>query len=387
MEFIHDKAFFSQARIRERAEQYGFSDPLPVELFLWDCEIAAQIQSESDSCILKGGTAVQLHLPVEMQRGSVDVDIVHPFKEQEIANMLSHIQKKLQLIEFERYNPKRPKKNINLITYIAKTPALLPSVNNKPREIKIDFLSENLGLPTETISGVETFAVEIKKLKCYSITSLIGDKLLTLAENTVGITELADIPKQLYDISLLIERNPPEQKQFSEIVNVIETLTPVEASYRNIKLSSKEALTDIEKTMKKYSILDTAGADANIKANINNFQQFYVSTSQRKAWYKWSTWALKIRFLVQIITAIIDKQITSKEAAEECNTAFKTEQTLKLVRGEDINKLKKQLMEAADTKIPYYKELKGKPVERVLWQVLSRKNLAIIRELVEPTTA
>jgi predicted nucleotidyltransferase component of viral defense system len=388
MEFIHDKTFFSEAKIRNRAEQYGFSDPLPVELFLWDCEITAQLQSESASFILKGGTAVQLHLPAKMQRGSVDVDIVFPFTEQEIGEALSRIQKRLQpVVEFERYNPKRPKKRINLITYIAKTSALLPSENNKPREIKIDFLLENLGLPTVTVSEVETFAVEIRKLKCYSITSLIGDKLLTLAENTVGITESADIPKQLYDISLLTERNALAQKQFSEIVDVIETLTPIEAGYRNLKLSSKDALNDIAKTMEKYSLLDTAGADASIKENITNFQQFYVSTSQRQPWYNWCTRALKIRFLAQTITAILDKQITSKEAAEEHNTTTKTEQTLKLVRGEDADKLKKQLMESADTKIPYYRELKGKPVDRVFWQVVSRKNLKTIQNLVEPKDA
>ncbi|MGF3523055.1 MAG: hypothetical protein ACQXXJ_08185 [Candidatus Bathyarchaeia archaeon] len=79
MAFIHDEAYFSEASIRERAERYGFSDPLPVELFLWDCEIAAQLQSVSEKFVLKGGAAVQLHLPVEMQRGSVDVDIICPY--------------------------------------------------------------------------------------------------------------------------------------------------------------------------------------------------------------------------------------------------------------------------------------------------------------------
>jgi uncharacterized protein (UPF0248 family) len=139
--------------------------------------------------------------------------------------------------------------------------------------------------------------------------------------------------------------------------------------------------------MEKYSLLDTAGADASIKENITNFQQFYVSTSQRQPWYNWCTRALKIRFLAQTITAILDKQITSKEAAEIHNITTKTEQALKLARGEDADKLKKQLMESADTKIPYYRELKGKPVDRVFWQVVSRKNLKTIQNLVEPKDA
>jgi hypothetical protein len=84
MKWIHDEACFSEKKIIERAEKHGFSDPVQVEYFLWDCEIAAQLQSESSNFVLKGGAAAQLHLPVEMQRGSIDVDIVCPFTEQKI---------------------------------------------------------------------------------------------------------------------------------------------------------------------------------------------------------------------------------------------------------------------------------------------------------------
>src|SRR3972149_2895907 len=114
MAFIHDEAYFSERSIRERAKLYGFADPLPVELFLWDCEIAAQLQSESEKFVLKGGAAAQLHLPVEMQRGSIDVDIVCPYTKQEIAGALSRIHERVPTMEFEIYNPKRPKKEISM---------------------------------------------------------------------------------------------------------------------------------------------------------------------------------------------------------------------------------------------------------------------------------
>src|SRR3972149_9537699 len=99
MAFIHDEANYSEKSIREMAKLYGFSDPVPVELFLWDCEIAAQLQSESDSFVLKGGAAAQLHLPVEMQRGSVDVDIVCPYTKQEINEVLSRIHERIPTME------------------------------------------------------------------------------------------------------------------------------------------------------------------------------------------------------------------------------------------------------------------------------------------------
>ncbi len=207
MPLIHDTACFSMKAIRERAKRYGFSDPLPVELFLWDCEIAAQLQSESEEFILKGGAATQLHLPVEFQRGSVDIDLVCPFNEQQIAEALFRIRERTPDITFERHLPKEPKRKISMVTYIAKMPALICPPGRTSCEIKIDFLLEDLELPTATLIGVETFAVNVKKLKCYSVSSLLGDKLLTLAKNTIGIEELTDIPKQIYDVSVLSEKH------------------------------------------------------------------------------------------------------------------------------------------------------------------------------------
>lgn len=383
MALIHDEDHFSEKRIRERAERYGFSDPLPVEIFLWDCEIAAQLQNESSDFVLKGGAAAQLHLPVEMQRGSVDVDVVCPFTEQKITEVLSHVNESLPKLEFEKYNPKRPKNEISMVTYIAKMPALVPSEIGRPREVKIDFLLEELELPTETITGVETFAVKVKKLKCYSVTSLIGDKLLTLAEDTVGITRLADVPKQIYDVAVLSERHKPTVRQFSEIVDVIEKLVPLEVGYRDLKITTSDVLDDVERTMEKYGLLDTAGADASLKRNVTNFQQFYVSTSQRRPWYEWSARALRILFLSSLIKATIEGQISAKEAWNAYDSAVQISQTLMNVEGEDVKVLNKKLMASADRNIPYFRNLKGKPLHRVFWQVVSRKNLFSIRDLVK----
>ena len=54
-------------------------------------------------------------------------------------------------------------------------PALIPSESGRPREVKIDFLLEDLKLPTQTVTDVDTFAVKVKKLRCYSVSSLLGD--------------------------------------------------------------------------------------------------------------------------------------------------------------------------------------------------------------------
>jgi hypothetical protein len=383
MAFIHDEIYFSERSIRERAKLYGFSDPLPVELFLWDCEIAAQLQSESEKFVLKGGAAAQLHLPVEMQRGSIDVDIVCPYTKQEIAGALSRIHERVPTMEFEKYNPKRPKKEISMVTYLARMPTVLPSESRRQREVKIDFLLEDLELPTQTVADVETFAVKIKKLKCYSVTSLIGDKLLTLAENTIGIADSADIPKQVYDVSVLSEKHNPTPEQFSEIVGIIKPVVSLEAGYRGLKTTVAEALDDVKRAMDKYGVLDTPDGSPDVKRNIANFQQFYVSASQRRPLYEWCTRALRIRFLSELLKATVEKETVASEAGKEYDLAVQTAQLLTTFSGEKIKALNKQLMEAADKEIPCFKNLKGKPLQRVFWQVVSRNNLNVLHNFVK----
>jgi len=382
MGLIHDTAYFSEERVRARAKQFGFSDPLPVELFLWDCEIAAQLQSESDDFVLKGGTAAQLHLPVGMQRGSVDVDIVCPFTEKEVAEALSRIHEKTPMVKFEKYTPKRPTKDIRMVTYLAKMPPLIQSNTGRLREVKVDFLLENLKVPTQNVTDVETFALRIKRLTCYSVSSLLGDKLLTLAESTIGISETVGIPKQIFDVSVLSEAHKLTEVQFSEIIAMIEKVVPLEAGYRELEITVPEALSDVERTMDIYGLLDTADADAEIKKNIMNFQQFYVSTSQKWPWYDWCARALKVRFLSQVLKATFEKKINVKEVANEYTLAVNIAQMLIAVKGEKIKVLNKKLMDSADKEISYFRDLKGKPLHRVFWQVLTRNNLNAILDLV-----
>ncbi|MFA5572339.1 MAG: nucleotidyl transferase AbiEii/AbiGii toxin family protein [Candidatus Bathyarchaeia archaeon] len=383
MTWLHNESYFSEEKVREQARKYGFSDPIQVEFFLWDCEIAAQLQRESEDFVLKGGAAVQLHLPVEMQRGSVDVDIVAPKKKEEIVEVLSQIHKRIPSVEFEKYTPKRPHKEINMVTYLAKVQPLIPSKNGRLREVKIDFLLEDVKLPIQMISNKETFALTINQLKCYSVSSLIGDKILTLAENTIGISDLPDVPKQIYDVSVLSKKQQLTLSDFSEIFDAIETIVPLEAKYREQELTVLQVLDDIEKTMDKYALSDTAEADAGIKRNIVNFQQFYVSSSQKWPLYVWSARVLKIRFLCRLLKPVFDGKVDLKEAFNQYSTAELIDQTLSTIKGDKVKTVNKTLRDLADTQIPCFRELKGKPLNRVFWQVVSSNNISKINELVK----
>jgi len=144
-----------------------------------------------------------------------------------------------------------------------------------------------------------------------------------------------------------------------------------------------DVLADVERTMEKYGLLDTAGADPEVKRNITSFQQFYVSASQKRPLYEWCARALRIRFLSELLRAIIEGKATAEEAGNEYGLAVKITQWLKVLSGERIKEVNKQLMASADQQIPHFKNLKGKPLHRVFWQVVSRNNLTKIHDLVK----
>jgi hypothetical protein len=68
---------FSADRLAKNAQDLGYAQAETLEALIWDYELYAQLQKRiSGLCRLKGGAAVQLYVPIERQRASVDVDIL-----------------------------------------------------------------------------------------------------------------------------------------------------------------------------------------------------------------------------------------------------------------------------------------------------------------------
>ena len=378
MGLIHDISYFTEESVKRRATQYGFSNDLAVELFLWNCEIAAQLQTHSESLILKGGAAVQLHLPVEMQRGSIDIDMVGPLTETEVEELVARTPSKLPGISFERYYPKSPIPRIPSITYYGKIPTLIPERRTSNISIKTEFLLEDLGLAYVTLPEATTFAVEAKNLKCYSVPSLIGDKLLTLARNTIGVTREEDVPKQIYDVAALSELHVPSSDDISQISSTVNKLIPVEAGYRGLHLDTKEVLNDIQTSLKRYCLLGTSGGDKETWRNITSFQQFYVNSSQRKNRDEWSERAWRLRFLSELITSISEGE-SAQAQATKYSSALTMSNKLREVKGEKIVETRKELLKHARPHTPFFKELREKSLNRVFWQIINRDNIEAVQ--------
>jgi hypothetical protein len=379
MVWIHDATCFNEKYIRAKAEEHGFSEPLTVERFLWDCEIASQLQSESDCFILKGGAAVQFHLPLEKQRGSIDVDIICAATQAKIEKVVSNIERKVAGIKFESYTPENPQTELNLLTYYVKIPALIGNGNDYHR-IKIDFLMEDIMLPTEIIHNARTFATDVKEIKCYSATSLIGDKLLALAENTIGVKVVDKLPKHLYDLYQISASLKLSKDQFVEITDAIKKLSVLEAKYRKLEITPEEAVQDVINTMNKYSALDLNNDNADLKRQLEIFQGAYVRESQRQRMYGWCTRITQIGFLSKLILEVITERISPDEASRNYIAAIDCNNALGKIEGKEINSMRQKMATLSKTEVP--KVFNGKPLQRVFWHIVDRDNLPKITELV-----
>jgi hypothetical protein len=219
-------------------------------------------------------------------------------------------------------------------------------------------------------------------MKCFTVGTLIGDKLLTLAEESIGMALKADYPKQIYDIDALLEVCEISKNTINDMVESVKTLTKLEASIRIMKITPTEALHDVIKTMDKYSLVDTSGGDASIKKNIDAFQQFFVNKNQRKPFYGWSSKSLKIKFLATIIGECIENRLTESNAAKVITQSKSIAAKLNQISGKDVIKVRKKLLDLAQTKIPYFREMKGKTLDRVFWQIVTLKNLQDIQSIL-----
>jgi len=378
MELHHDTKYFTETSIKERSKKYGFPNNLPIELFLWDCELAAQLQSYSKDLILKGGAAVQLHLPVEMQRGSIDIDMITKLNESEIQEILEKVNSKLPEFSFRKHTPREPILHIPLVTYFGNRQSLIP---DRPNDISIkaEFLMEDIVIEHLVKPEATTFALETKNIRCYSVASLIGDKLLTLAGTTIGVQKQEDVPKQIYDVSALYEINYLSEHDFKQIFRAISTLIPIEANYRNQDLTIEEVLKDIQTSLDKYCLLGTSGVEKGIWKDITSFQQFYVNFSQRRNQDEWSEKAWQLDYLSQLIFSILKGESTKKQA-EKHNLAIQTSNKLAEVKGSKIKKLRNELLKHAPPNTPYYKELKGKSLKRVYWQMITSENIEKVND-------
>jgi len=378
MALIHKEDAFTREAVFKNASKFGFVNPLAVELFLWDLELAAQLQESSGEIILKGGAAAQLFVPVEKQRGSVDIDMTANLDADSLDGLIKEVESRMGRVKFELYKPKRPKVGLNARTYYAHTDSVTQSERLR---VKLDFMLKDLDLPTEEVSGVQTFAVKTSKIRCYRPEVLVGDKLLTLARGSIGLKDLADYPKQVYDLSMLIDC--PEFVKFEDIIQAVRKITPIEAKIAGAKIDDVSALGDvIDFVDKELAPIDTSRPNRELRSKLEGFEQFFIPSSQKVSLQEWSARSLRIRFVAALVQSRSKGRFRTKQCESLLRRANEFVSKLGDARGDEAERLRKDLLAFQKTRLPYFKELRGKPLHRVFWQVLTLDNIDKIINLI-----
>lgn len=280
--FFHSYDNFSKQHISSSADEYGLAKRDVLESHLWIYELYAHIQQYAgEKCVLKGGACAQLYLPLEYQRCTADIDAATSLAPKELEEVLHSIRYEFNIKKFytsySEYIPdivKRNGKTLPLMTYLFNLPFIFNGGKRKKTpapSIKLDFLFlDTEKLSKNYITKGETIGLKLNYSPlCISPYSLICDKLLIFAVNSIGleIYKSDGFYKNIYDLFYLINtyNNIDDFKltcdQFKESAYLefnIKNMTPInldllfeDISYNLYRLSIRDLDKNIEPPSKR----------------------------------------------------------------------------------------------------------------------------------------
>jgi hypothetical protein len=251
---------------------------------------------------------------------------------------------------------------------------------SEPLRVKLDFMLYDLGLPTTEVTGVQTFAVSASKLRCYSPEVLVDDKILTLAKGSIGLRDPADYPKQIYDLSMLLDSTGFHN--FEDVTKAIERITPVEAKIAGCTVDHISALDDVINFVdREMAPIDTTTANKEMKSGIQAFEQFFAPSGQRTNLQGWSSRALRIRFVARLAQEHFRDTLEPRDCEKLLGRAKRFKFKLDNAKGSEVGELRNGLLSFQKKRLAYFGELRGKSLKRVFWQVLSPDNINQIENL------
>lgn len=337
----------------------------------------AQLQQRDPAFVLKGGAAAQLFLDSSLQRGSRDIDVVTSLDEDGVHQHFAALKAKFDgtHVEIKQYvPPEPPNPGLPLITYEAYYNSVTDRDPKYPKDyIKLDVLMQKVKVPTTIIEKKATPCLIVQNVICITLGALIGDKLLTLASQTIG-TPRADEPKQLYDIDNMMLTNNLTEKDVSQISETFVGLAEEELRFKGRKEDPMEILDDIISTLTSFSKCDLIG-DRDIKTAISNFQSVYVRRNGILGAAGWSTRALRVRFLAMLLKLNLEQKAKSGDLVavlakvKELSTRLSVSNT----------NLRGQLLRLAGEE---NKALKGAPLLRLFWAVVSPSNIDDLAKII-----
>lgn len=392
---FHERKDFERETFAKRMEELGFKNMARMELFLWDLELFLQIQKIlGDRIVLKGGAATQFYLPVEIQRTSVDIDMLFYGTEQEVNDTLKQIEELLStgdgLLQFEKHTPKNPKTTLPLHTYYVDIPSVLNKTERNVREeeiphqeLKIEFILQPEKWKFEKRSGENIFAVESKwEYQLLPLNYLFADKLTTMGCETVGVQNerMDEQVKQFYDILMLTKCCISEIDCSIVGEKYLDLINKEWLVRKGTECNVDDIIADVRKQLLRYKMADS-GEDAELKKYINDFNSLYLNSKVEYTPQSVACGASLVRLMYELML--------TGAGWEKLYQALRIENWLELshLTGKEKGLKVREIRDTLIAEFGSYSAipsqiLKGKNIKRVFWAVADIDNLDEIEKIL-----
>lgn len=390
---INHHSYFSKENIEKIKKDYKFSQNRHIELLVWDFEIFAQMSAIHNDFVLKGGAATQIYLEPEKQRASRDIDFATTLTKKEVEGVLEKIRLKFESHKTHEDHfkwsivpaPKDPAKTIeDLDCYDIIVPAFFgkPLGQTNITELRIDAIHyKQIPFVIKELKEAKVFGMPIKPFKIVSEGSLIADKLLTLADHTIGVfarnpEKVESYLKQLYDLTHLIDKFITGQQVQNDILETLKKLTPLELKYKGLSKSVEDVLKDIVHSLEKRKYVDYDSSEAGIefRGSIDDFQGNYINNPESVPSYEWAARIGRIQFIAQLLLRRIEGKLSETELGEILKRLKNAEQKLADIKGDELKKVRANFMQYFKGEKSIEKQLKNAFLKRVLFGIITQEN-------------
>lgn len=233
------------------ASRYGFSSLEATEKWVMDFDAYRLMRKFIPDCTVKGGMAVPFHLRSGvLGRLSVDIDAATALDREDAKKSMDDMFSDTSSIFTGKklHRPQNPRKNLPLPTYFCNYNTV---VGAKKPDVKIDLFYDDTRLATTKKISPPSSAVGVDidfEVEVYDYYSLIGDKLTTLAFDTIGL-RAADpgVPKHVYDIASLA-RSAGGAMSMGRLGRALEASSMIEIGYAGMNgLGMSDVYDDLTK--------------------------------------------------------------------------------------------------------------------------------------------
>jgi len=233
-------------------------DPILIEKAIYAFELLGSLIENGVNLIFKGGTGLMLLIP-ELKRLSIDIDIITAETDKILDKAFNRIIKEGIFKKWEEdkrlSNYKIPKRHLKFY-YVS-------SIENRNSYILLDIVRLNSPFPKTIKKSITLPLFETEKevkATIPTVNSFTGDKLSAFAPTSIGIPygkgKSMEIIKQLFDLGILFEYIT----DLKAISQSYKTIAQIEASYRNLNLSTNQFLNDSIKASFLLCKLDSHGS-------------------------------------------------------------------------------------------------------------------------------